>query len=643
MILNDTLRRALRRVAALRRPIILWNLLIWAFSVLILAPISSAVLGAGVFRAGETIVGNTDLIAFALSPAGIAYIVVAAAFAVSFAVLRFTGIFRILTDYAEGHPPTLFRTALAVAGRSARVGRLCLLVSVAAIVAAVPLILGLWGVHTLFLAEHDINYYLTARPIEWSYALVAGGAWAVAWAVTVFLLAARSVLVLPEYLDGYRSIRKASARSWQLTRRRSYRIARLVMHAIALWLAVRLLVDALFLWLSSQALGVLAGMTESVRLLAFAGGTSALLGFAIDTAISILGFSIVSTVLGDIYLNETGLHDRAPRVRTVGSPAMDTVRAARRWLRPVPVSLFVAVAVIASVALGSAFVGPLPNADSVLISAHRAGPPPAPENTLSALESAIAGRADMTEIDVQLTADGVPVIVHDIDFMRVAGDPRRVAEVEYDDVSDLVQLPDDGSPARERRIATLGEFLDRARDRIDLMIELKYYGFDPELAEVVVREIRETGMEEQTVIMSLSLRAIRQVRAIAPELRLGYVSALAIGDLSLLPVDFIAVSRRAVTPALLRRADARGVEVHVWTVNSAAEMAEFIDLGVAGLITDDPALAVAVREEVAAMSVTERMMMRLGLWVADESVLETRLQPNADADRVRERAVRNES
>ena len=74
---------------------------------------------------------------------------------------------------------------------------------------------------------------------------------------------------------------------------------------------------------------------------------------------------------------------------------------------------------------------------------------------------------------------------------------------------------------------------------------------------------------------------------------------------------------------VLRRADAQGIEVHGWTVNSAAEMAELIDLGVDGLITDDPALAVSVREEVAAMSVAERILMRLGLWVADESAFET--------------------
>ncbi len=623
MLLNDTLRRAWRRVTTLRRPIILWNLLIWAFSLLILAPISSAVLGAGVFRSGDAIVGNTDLIAFALSPAGIAYIVIAGALAVSFAVMRFTGVFRILIDHADGHRSTLFRTALAVAGRSSRVGRLCLLVSTAAIVVAVPLLLGLWGIHSLFLAEHDINYYLTARPNEWSYALTAGGAWTAAWAIAVLLPAARSILVLPEYLDGYRSIRKSIVRSWRLTRRRSYRVARLILQAIVLWLALRFLVDAVFLWLSSQVLGAIAGLTESIRLLAFAGGMSVLLGVAIDTALSILGFSFVSTVLVSIYLDETELHERAPHLRAVGSAVVDTVRSVRRWLRPAPVALFVAGVVIAGVASGAAFVGPLPNVDSILISAHRAGPPPAPENTLSALESAIGAGADMTEIDVQLTADEVPIIVHDIDFMRVAGDPRRVAAVSYDDVSDLVQRPDDGTPAGERRIATLGDFLERSRDRIDLMIELKYYGFEPELAEVVVQEIREAEMEDQSVVMSLSLPAIRQMRLIAPDIRLGYVSALAIGDLSLLPVDFIAVARRSITPVLLRRADAQGIEVHGWTVNSAAEMAELIDLGVDGLITDDPALAVSVREEVAAMSVAERILMRLGLWVADESAFET--------------------
>ena len=59
--------------------------------------------------------------------------------------------------------------------------------------------------------------------------------------------------------------------------------------------------------------------------------------------------------------------------------------------------------------------------------AHRAGAHDGPENTLLALERAIGARADMAEIDVQRTKDGVVVVNHDADLMRMARDPRKIA------------------------------------------------------------------------------------------------------------------------------------------------------------------------------------------------------------------------
>jgi glycerophosphoryl diester phosphodiesterase len=268
-----------------------------------------------------------------------------------------------------------------------------------------------------------------------------------------------------------------------------------------------------------------------------------------------------------------------------------------------------AVLVLASMAASGILLDRLPAVRPVAIIAHRGGPPPAPENTLAALERAIAAGADYSEIDVQRTRDGVLVLVHDADFMRVAGDGRRVAEVNYADVADLVQLADDGSPPAERRIATLDQILDRAHGRIGLVIELKYYGHDPELAPAVVEMVRARGDEDIT-LMSLSLEAVQQLASLAPEFPVGYVSAAAVGDLTRLPVQFLAVARPRVTPRLLRTAGERGVEVHAWTVNQATTMAELMDRGVDGLITDDPELAVRVREAMLGLSLPSRVLLR---------------------------------
>jgi glycerophosphoryl diester phosphodiesterase len=99
------------------------------------------------------------------------------------------------------------------------------------------------------------------------------------------------------------------------------------------------------------------------------------------------------------------------------------------------------------------------------VAAHRAGPPSAPENTLAALEHAISGGADYAEIDVMRTRDGVVVVTHDADLMRLAGDPRRISETSFADLRTVVKRGSADIPESERRLETLEAFLVRADGR----------------------------------------------------------------------------------------------------------------------------------------------------------------------------------
>lgn len=161
-----------------------------------------------------------------------------------------------------------------------------------------------------------------------------------------------------------------------------------------------------------------------------------------------------------------------------------------------------------------------------------------------------------------------------------------------------------------RRIATLEEFLDEANGRIRLMIELKYYGFDPRLAEAVVKILDAHPSRDQAVLMSLDQPAVRQLQELVPDLPVGYLLSVSVGEQRRLPGDFLAVNRPLATPAFLRRAARQGREVHVWTVNRKQDMIDLIVLGVDGLITDEPALAVQIRDELQAMTPVERLLLR---------------------------------
>jgi hypothetical protein len=116
-VLDESVSSAWRRVAHLWRPMAGWTLLVWAALAAVLVPFSSAVLGRYLLRGDRIVVGNEELIAWALTPAGSAYLRLAGALAIVAAVVRYAGLFRIVTDDMEGRPASVRRTALWMAPR----------------------------------------------------------------------------------------------------------------------------------------------------------------------------------------------------------------------------------------------------------------------------------------------------------------------------------------------------------------------------------------------------------------------------------------------------------------------------------------------------------------------------------------------
>jgi glycerophosphoryl diester phosphodiesterase len=600
---------AWQRVLRLWWPMAGWTVLVWVTVAVVLGPLSTALLGWHVVLGPQVVVGNEALLAWLLTPRGATWAILAGSLAVTGAVIRYAGLFHIVTDDLSGHRPTVVRTALHLVPQLPALFRLSAVAVAAGAVMAAVLVAGLAGVRAAALAEFDINYYLAERPPEWRGAVMAATAWAVVWALGALFVVGRTVLAVPAYLDGHQPLRVAFQRAADRGHGQKPRLFKLLAVSVGIWLLVRLALNATYYATGALALDGVAALSDSLRPVlaataAYAGGL-----FVLDAVVGFLGFSFVATVLTKFYFEDTDLHEAAAPDAGLGALPWRVMRRARPWFRPRRAVPLLAVAVLASVMASGFMLDRLPEVRPVVVSAHRAGPPPAPENTLAALERAIAAGADYSEIDVQRTRDGVLVLVHDVDFMRVAGDRRRVADVNYEDVAGLVQLPDDGSPASERRVATLEEFLDRARGRIGLMIELKYYGHDPGLAPAVVEAVRAHGAQD-ILFMSLSVEGVRQLASLAPEYPVGYVSAAAVGDLTRLPVQFLAVARPRVTPRLLRASSERGMVVHAWTVNQAAAMAELMDRGIDGLITDDPALAVRVREEMLSLSLPARLLLR---------------------------------
>jgi glycerophosphoryl diester phosphodiesterase len=95
-----------------------------------------------------------------------------------------------------------------------------------------------------------------------------------------------------------------------------------------------------------------------------------------------------------------------------------------------------------------------------------------------------------------------------------------------------------------------------------------------------------------------------------PRIPIGFIAAVAVGDLTKLDVDFLMVSVDRAQRTLVDRAALRNIAVHAWTVNDAGLVARLVDDGVANIITDDPPLIRARLEELQALSPTERLLVR---------------------------------
>jgi glycerophosphoryl diester phosphodiesterase len=242
--------------------------------------------------------------------------------------------------------------------------------------------------------------------------------------------------------------------------------------------------------------------------------------------------------------------------------------------------------------------------------AHRGASWDAPENTLSAFRIAAEQKTDFVELDVQESADGEVLVVHDSDLMRVGGFPTKIWEGSAQELR-AIPIPWRTGSEPPERLPTLAEALALCKGRCKVVVELKSYGHNVSLEEKVVALVEEAGMVDDCIFMSLDHDMVHKLKELRPSWRSGVLVAKAMGDLSRFNADFYAVEAKIATQRFVRRAHAEGREVYVWTVNDPAWMLSAMSRGVDGLITDRPDVARAVVAKRAAMSDGERLLMAL--------------------------------
>lgn len=614
---SSTFRSSWRSVVLLWKPMAGWTLIVYAFFTAILAPIFIAMVHWGVFRGDRLPAGNNEIIQFVLSPSGFSYLFLILLITLSGTSIRYAGLFQIITDELRGRNVSITSTTVQIIQRAPLLIKLCAITIGAAIALALTLLAGIWGIYQTYLTEFDINYYLSATPPEWYRALTFGGIWTGIWGIGVLILLGFSLPALPSYLDGRRSLRESLKEAWTLSFTKMLIFLKSIGVAVLFWFLIRLISDAILIFLFATLSTWVLDVSDSLRILAAFAGGYLILSFIITASISFVGFSLLSAIITKFYYIYIRGH------QAVVSPGMlqltqKTIRALRWIGRPKNLAVILSLLLFSSI-ISSLILTRSPDAHEYRpeIVSHRAIAGGATENSLAALQESIRLGVDYAEIDVQLTADGIPVVLHDADLMRVAGHPGRLHQMTRTELQQLRMHSDDDYPNQLLVIPTLSEYLEMARGEIGLMIELKYYGFRENLAEETIRLIQEHGMEDQVLLMSLSVDALQQVKSLSTDIPVGYLSAVAAGDLSRIPMDFLAINQQNITAQMIRDYSSRNQPVYAWTVNSTGNMVELLEKRVSGLITDEPGLAIAVTDEFSQLTNAERLLLRFGFLILD--------------------------
>jgi glycerophosphoryl diester phosphodiesterase len=242
--------------------------------------------------------------------------------------------------------------------------------------------------------------------------------------------------------------------------------------------------------------------------------------------------------------------------------------------------------------------------------AHRGASARAPENTLAAFREAIRLGTDAIELDVQLSADGVPMVIHDDTVDRTTNGHGAVAALASSKLRGLDAGAWFSSRFRGERIPTLEEALECARGRCGLNIEIKdppaagrksrgasrrqAGGGTDAVARAVARSVSRTGFKELLIVSSFSGPALLHARAAMPAVHLGFLASRSLRGVRAVHrrVRLFAVHPhvRLASPRRVRMARRLGLVVLFWTVNDVRVMRRLLALGGDGLMTDDPAL-----------------------------------------------------
>ena len=239
---------------------------------------------------------------------------------------------------------------------------------------------------------------------------------------------------------------------------------------------------------------------------------------------------------------------------------------------------------------------------STKIIAHRGNACGAPENTLEAFRQAVELGADGVELDVQLSSDGVPVVIHDETLERTTDGAGAVAEHSAAEITALsagLWFDPPFPAARPPTLDAVLEVLSPAGLEIHLELKTDIHPY-PGLAEAVAALVGRRALGDRVMISSFNHHTLKEVRRCAPELPL---AALLSGRM-IAPWDYavregfqaLHPEYRSVDAELAENCRERGLALRAYTVDDAEAARRLMNLGLDGIMTNVPGRMLSLQQ-----------------------------------------------
>lgn len=244
-----------------------------------------------------------------------------------------------------------------------------------------------------------------------------------------------------------------------------------------------------------------------------------------------------------------------------------------------------------------------------LIIAHRGDSAHRPENTLASFASALELGADLVEFDIQLSADGHVMVIHDPTVDRTTNGRGALSQLTLPEIRAFsAGYPQRfGSSYAGERVPTLAEALALLRDRARCMVEIKPHSVtgDAEggIEALTVAEVRRAGMEKDVALISFDRLALRRCHDLAPEIVRGHLFHR--GQ----PGEMLAGAREAgcevvmpekgtLSDELRDRAREVGLKVATWVVDDPEELRALARFDLYGVGSNRPGVLLdSIRED----------------------------------------------